>query len=485
MTFTFTHSELTLLLPEITLLTMACLILVIDAFLSDEQRDLTFQLTQGTLIGTALLVWFNVPSEPIFAMSGFFIHDAMAAMLKFFTLLVVFWAFLYSRQYLKDRQFFKGEYFVLGLFATLGMMIMISAHNLLTIYLGLELLSLSLYTMVAMHRSSQTASEAAMKYFVLGALASGLLLYGISIIYGVTGSLDLSQLAVAIKNSPVEHHTLLTFGLVFLVIGLAFKLGAVPFHVWVPDVYQGAPTTVTLFISSAPKLAAFAILMRILVEGMSSLQTDWQNMLILLSILSMGTGNLLAIAQTNLKRMLAYSTIAHVGYLLLGVLTVTETGYAASMFYVVVYALMSLGGFGMIILLSRAGFEAENITDFKGLNQRNSWYAFIMMILMLSMAGVPPMLGFWAKLSVLSQVIQTGHVWLAVIAVIFAIIGAFYYLRIIWMMYFEKAEETQPIQAEPLMQIAISANGLVILGLGIAPHILMSLCLTTFGLSSY
>ncbi len=481
MTPTFVTTDLMILSPEILIVTMSCLILAIDAYLPDQMRNLTYQLSQGTLIGTALLVLLTDPPQRLLAMNGMFVIDSMATILKFVALIIVFLAFLYSRAYLKDRQMFKGEYFVLGLFATVGMMIMISAHTLLTIYLGLELLSLSLYTMVAMHRDSPTATEAAMKYFVLGALASGMLLYGISILYGLTGTLDLTTLATIIASPDFGNHTLLIFGLVFIVVGLAFKLGAVPFHVWIPDVYQGAPTAVTLFISSAPKLAAFAILMRVLVDGLQPIAVDWQQILILLSILSMATGNLIAIAQTNLKRMLAYSTIAHVGYLMLGVLTATPAGYAASMFYVVVYSLMSLGSFGIIILLSRAGFEAENISHLKGLNERSSWYAFMMLILMLSMAGVPPLLGFWAKLSVLTQVVQADLVWLAVLAVIFAIIGAFYYLRIIWMMYFEKADDTTPICAKMDFKIALSANALVILLLGLAPHALIQMCKQALG----
>lgn len=482
MTFTFTPTDLTILLPEITLLTMACLTLAIDAYLPQTMRNLTYQLAQGTLIGTALLVFATYPQQPTFAMSNMFVSDPMGAVLKIFALLIVAVAFLYSKGYLQDRRMFKGEYFVLGLFATLGMMIMVSAHNLLTIYLGLELLSLSLYTMVAMHRDSKPATEAAMKYFVLGAIASGMLLYGMSILYGFTNTLDLTILAQQISQPQSDNHTFLLFGLVFIIVGLAFKLGAVPFHVWIPDVYQGAPTAVTLFISSAPKIAAFALLMRLLADGLQALHSDWQSILILLSILSMAMGNLVAIAQTNLKRMLAYSTIAHVGYLMLGVLTATKGGYAASMFYVLVYSLMSLGAFGMIILLSRAGFEAENISDFKGLNDRSPWYAFIMSILMLSMAGVPPMLGFWAKLSVINQLVQAELVWLAVTAVLFAIIGAFYYLRMVWMMYFEKAQDTSPLQADMDLRMAISANGLIILLLGMAPNTLMTLCLGTLGI---
>jgi NADH-quinone oxidoreductase subunit N len=536
------------LLPEIVLLTMACLILVIDAYLPKHQRYLTYQLTQGTLIGTALLIFASFPEQRVLAMNDMFISDPMGAVLKLFIVLMVFFAFIYSREYLRDRNILKGEYFVLGLFAVLGMMIMVSAHSLLTVYLGLELLSLSLYTMIAMHHKSQTASEAAMKYFVLGAIASGMLLYGMSMLYGVTGTLDLTKLAQSINQIANDHtvslaitqsiseikndniaviaigqqisenaggataaiaqilsentdntaaiaaikpiidqtmqsYTILVFGLVFIIIGIAFKLGAVPFHIWIPDVYQGAPTAVTLFIASAPKIAAFAMLMRLLVDGLQSLQVDWQNILILLSILSMATGNIIAIAQTNIKRMLAYSTIAHVGYLMLGVLTGTQEGYAASMFYVVVYALMTLGAFGMIVLLSRAGFEAEQLDDFKGLNERNAWYAALMLIVMLSMAGMPPMIGFWAKWSVLAQVIDAGFIWLAVVAVMFAIIGAFYYLRIIKLMYFDKAEDKTPIEANIDMRLALSANALIILLLGIMPQTLMAVCLGALGVS--
>jgi NADH-quinone oxidoreductase subunit N len=472
----------TLILPEIIVLTMACIILVLDAYLPKSLKDLTYQLTQGTLIATAVLIFATNPDKSELAMNGMFVNDMMSAILKIFILVIVFLAFLYSKQYLQDRKLLKGEYLVLGLCATLGMMIMVSANTLLIIYLGLELLSLSLYTMVAMNRDSQQASEAAMKYFVLGALASGMLLYGMSIIYGVTGSLDLNAIAQAISQAE-EPKTMLVFGLVFIVIGLAFKLGAVPFHVWIPDVYQGAPTAVTLFIASAPKIAAFAMLIRLLADGMQTLHSDWQNILILLSILSMAIGNIIAIAQTNIKRMLAYSTIAHVGYLLLGILTGTKEGYAASMFYVLVYTLMTVGGFGMILLLSKAGFEAEKLEDFKGLNQRNPWYAAVMLILMLSMAGIPPMVGFWAKWAVLAQVVQSGLVWLAIVAVMFAIIGVFYYLRVIKLMYFDDAEDLTPITANTDMHIAISANAIVILLLGLMPYGLISICLGALGVN--
>ncbi|MCP4697440.1 MAG: NADH-quinone oxidoreductase subunit NuoN [Gammaproteobacteria bacterium] len=470
-------TELHLLLPEIFVLSMGCIILLVDAYIKDSTRSVTYQFSQATLAGAAALTIYTAPAASTLALHGTFINDGMSVLLKSFIYLVTFVVFLYSREYLRQRNILKGEFFILGLFAVLGMQIMASAHNLLTIYLGLELLSLSLYAMIAMNRDSQQAAEAAMKYFVLGALASGMLLYGMSILYGVTGSLDLTEISQAVSTKAIEGKVL-AFALVFIVVGLAFKFGAVPFHMWVPDVYQGSPTAATVFISTAPKLAAFAMLMRLLVDGMGSLSAHWQDMLILLAVLSMAIGNIVAVAQTNIKRMLAYSTISHVGFLVLGVLTVTQDGYAASMFYTIVYALMSLGGFGVILLLSRAGFEADKIEDFKGLNERSPWYAFIMLILMLSMAGVPPLLGFWAKLAVLKLVVAQGMVWLAVTAVFFSVIGAFYYLRIVWFMYFDKAaDDTPPVSANIDMRLALSANGLIILALGLFPQTLMQACL--------
>jgi len=466
--------------PEIFVLAMACLALVVDVFIPERYRLLTYQLSLATLVGAGGLAILLYPDTPVVSFSGTFVNDAMATVLKVVIFLVTFFVFFYSKQYLRDRNLFKGEYYVLGLFAVLGMMVLVSAHSLLTIYLGLELLSLSLYAMVAMNRDSRDASEAAMKYFVLGALASGMLLYGISMIYGATGTLDLAEIAQAVAQQEARD-TILVFGLVFVIVGLAFKLGAVPFHMWLPDVYQGAPTSVTLFISTAPKLAAFAMAMRLLVEGLPSLQGDWQQMLIILSVLSMGVGNLIAIAQTNLKRMLAYSTIAHVGFLLLGILSGTQAGYAAAMFYTIVYALMSMGGFGMIILLSRAGFEADRLEDFKGLNERSPWFALMMMIFMFSMAGVPPFLGFWAKWSVLREVVAADMVWLAVVAILFSVVGAFYYLRIVRLMYFEKPEESTPMAAQKDMQVMVSANGLAILGLGLYPSGLMAICVAALG----
>jgi NADH-quinone oxidoreductase subunit N len=425
-----------------------------------------------------LIILANQSSERIIAFNGTFVSDTLAVVLKVFVLAIVAVIFVYSRDYLKDRQIFKGEFYVLGLFGALGMMIMISAHHFLTLYLGLELLSLSLYAMVAFNRDNSNAAEAAMKYFVLGAIASGMLLYGMSMIYGMTGSLNIAEVATVISNK--EMGTVFVFGLVFVVIGLSFKLGAVPFHMWIPDVYHGASTTVTSYIASAPKIAGFALMIRLLVEGMGSLHADWQGMLIILSVLSMALGNIIAIAQTNLKRMLAYSTISHVGFILLGILAGTNDGYSASMFYTLTYALMSLGAFGMIILLARSGFEADNLDDFKGLNQRSPWFAFMMLIMMFSMAGVPPTVGFWAKLTVIKAVIDIDMLWIALVAVFFSIIGVYYYLRVIKLMYFDKAEDHSPIVKTRDMQVALSANGLVILVLGIYPAALMSVCVSVF-----
>lgn len=468
-------------LPEIFILSMACIILVVDLFLSEKSRGATYMLSQATLIIAVLITVATFSATSVLTFSDTFVRDGIADVLKIAVYIATFMVFLYAKDYLKDRGLFKGEFYTLGLFAVLGMMILISAHNFLTIYLGLELLSLSLYAMVAMHRNSAQASEAAMKYFVLGAIASGMLLYGMSMIYGITGSLDLAVISANAAN--VSDNIVLVFGIVFLMIGVAFKLGAVPFHMWVPDVYQGAPTAVTIFIGSAPKLAAFAMLMRLLMDGLGTVSAQWQDILILLVLLSLAVGNIVAIAQVNIKRMLAYSTISHIGFLMLGIVAGTEEGVAASMFYAITYTLMSLGGFAMIILLSRKGFEAEKLSDFKGLNQRSPWYAFLMLILMFSMAGVPPFLGFWAKLSVLSAVISVDLIWLAVASVIFSIIGAFYYLRVIKIMYFDKAESSESIHCSKDMSLLISVNALAVLLIGLFPGGLLSLCLSVVSAS--
>lgn len=464
-------------LPEITLLGLTCLILVVDLFIEQQNRVITYLLSQTSLLVVFILTLMSFSSESQLAFSNTFVRDAMSDVLKLGVYIAVFIVFLYAKDYLRQRDMFKGEFYVLGLFGVLGMMILISAHNMLTVYLGLELLSLALYAMVAMQRDSEAASESAMKYFVLGAIASGMLLYGMSMIYGVTGSLDLAEISQ--RAGAASNQLLLIFGMVFLIVGVAFKLGAVPFHMWVPDVYHGAPTSVTLYIASAPKIAAFAMLMRLLVGGLLALQSHWQEILIILSIASMGIGNIVAIAQGNIKRMLAYSAISHIGFLMLGVLTGQQSGFAASMFYALAYALMTLGGFGMIILLSRKGFEADRLDDYKGLNERSPWAAFMMLIFMFSMAGVPPFLGFWAKLSVLKEVVATDNlIWLAIVAVIFSIIGAFYYLRIIKLMYFDKPEDTETISADIDLKVALSANSLLVLGLGLMPGGLMALCIS-------
>ena len=465
--------------PEIFLLTMACVVLVVDAFISDDKRDFSYVLSQMALLGTFVLVMMVPVDGREIAFNGMFVQDAMSIVLKLCIIALSAVTFVYSRDYLKDRNIFKGEYYVLGLFAVLGMMLMVSANNLLMIYLGLELLSLCLYAMVAFNRDNGNAAEAAMKYFVLGAIASGMLLYGMSILYGLSGSLMLSDIAVAITEAG-DSRIGMVFALVFILVALAFKLGAVPFHMWVPDVYQGSPTAVTVFIGTAPKLAGFAMIIRLLVEAMGELQTDWQQMLMILSVLSMATGNIIALAQTNIKRMLAYSTISHVGFILLGILVGTNEAYAAAMFYTISYAVMSLGAFGIIMLLARKGFEAENLDDFKGLNQRSPWFAFLMMILMLSMAGVPPTVGFWAKLAVLNMVVQMDMIWLALIAVFFSIIGVFYYLRVIKVMYFDDVVDDQPLTCGRDMQITLSSNALLVLALGLYPAGLMSLCLSVF-----
>jgi NADH-quinone oxidoreductase subunit N len=467
------------LATELFVLSMACTILVVEAFFGQQFRQLSYVLSQLTLLFAAVISWNMLDMDTVVVLGGTFVHDPMAALLKTAIFLVVIGAFVYARSYQASKGPLRGEYYVLGLFAVLGMMVMISAHSLLTIYLGLELLSLSLYAMVAFDRNSSPASEAAMKYFVLGALASGMLLYGMSMLYGATGSLDIAEIASAIAVME-GRSMILIFALCFIVVGLAFKFGAVPFHMWIPDVYHGAPTAVTLFIGSAPKIAAFAMAMRLLVESMGSLTLDWQGMLAILAVLSLVLGNVVAIAQTNLKRMLAYSTISHVGFLLLGILAGTAEGFSASMFYAITYALMAIGGFGMIILLSRKGYEADRLDDLKGLNQRSPWFAFMMLILMLSMAGVPPTVGFYAKLSVLQAVIHVDMLWLALVAVFFSVIGAFYYIRVIKLMYFDEPESEQPLVINTDLQIAMSVNGLAVLLLGLFPGGLLALCLNVF-----
>jgi NADH-quinone oxidoreductase subunit N len=460
---------------EFFLLVMVSVILIADLFIVNQAKTMTYLLVQASLLGCSLITVFTHQAGIAHLFNHMFVDDMMSDVLKLLTYLSVSMMLVYSRSYLLARGLFTGEFMALALFATLGMMVMISASNFLSLYLGLELLALSLYAMVALQRDSATATEAAMKYFILGAMASGFLLYGMSMVYGATGSLDINRISQVIQHGA-PNQTLLVFGLVFIVSGLAFKLGAVPFHMWVPDVYHGAPTAMTMFIGTAPKLAAFAFVMRILVESMQPLMIHWSGMLMILAVMSMAVGNITAIAQTNLKRMFAYSTIAHMGFLLVGVMSGTIEGYGSAMFYAVVYVLMSLGGFGMIMLMSREGFEADNINDFKGLNQRSPWLAFMMLLLMFSMAGVPPTVGFYAKFSVLNAALQAGHIQLVIMAVLFSLIGAFYYLRIVKLIYFDAPESHEKIYIQPDSSLLISINGLAVLALGILPGTLMSIC---------
>jgi len=460
---------------EIFLLIMACAILIFDLFVTHPEKTATYMLVQITLLGLTLITAMTRDQEVVYLFNNMFVDDLLSDILKLMSYISVFMILIYSRSYLLARGLFTGEFMVLTLFSLLGMMVMISASHFLSMYIGLELMSLSLYAMVALLRDSAVATEAAMKYFILGALASGLLLYGMSMLYGATGTLDVAAVSAAIQ-SEVGNPKLLNFGLVFVVAGLAFKLGAVPFHMWVPDVYQGAPTSVVMLIGSVPKLAAFAFVMRLLVDGLQPLMVHWSGMLIILAVLSMAVGNISAISQTNFKRMLAYSSIAHMGFFLLGVLSGGFDGYGAAMFYIVVYALMSLGAFGMITLLSREGFEADTLEAFKGLNKRSPWLAFLMLLLMFSMAGVPPTAGFYAKFSVLESVINTGHVELAVIAVLFSLVGAYYYLRIVKLMYFDEPVSHEPIDLQMDSSMLITANGLGVLALGIMPNGLMHMC---------
>ncbi len=482
MTSDFIQPDLLPALPEAVMLAMACLVLVVDLFLSQAKRGFTLLLSVATLVLVIAAVVAVAPTTSLVTFGGSFVLDQLAVVLKIAVCGIGILVFVYSRDYLIDHDIYRGEYYVLGLFATLGMMVMISAQSFLLVYLGLELLSLSLYAMVAFNRNSLIASESAMKYFVLGAMASGLLLYGISIFYGVTGTLDLNEVADSVALQLEQNPVALGFALTFIVVGLAFKLGAVPFHMWLPDIYQGAPTSVTLFIGTAPKIAGFAMAIRLLVDGLGDLQLDWSMMLVALAIASLALGNVIAIAQTNFKRMLAYSTISHVGFILLGLLAGTPGGYAAGMFYTITYAITAAVAFGVLLMLNRKGFEAENISDLSGLNDSNPWYAALLALAMFSMAGVPPLVGFYAKLVVLQAVIRVDMVWLAVVAVLFSVIGLFYYLRIVKVMYFDAplAEQTTTIKEALDVRVLLGANSLSLIVLGMFPSTLMAYCILAF-----
>jgi NADH-quinone oxidoreductase subunit N len=472
---TFSLATIAPAMPEMVLLVLVSIILIADLFFKDEERNLTYWLTIVALLGTAVLTLTTLGRPVTVTFKGMFVSDLLSQLLKVATLLTVAATLVLSRTYLEIRGLLTGEFLCLALFGTLGMMVMISAHHFITLFLGLELMALSQYAMVALQRDSVRATEAAMKYFVLGALSSGLLLYGMSMIYGGTGTLELTRVAFSIEHGNARN-TLALFGVVFVVAGIAFKLGAAPFHMWIPDVYTGAATPATLIIGAAPKLAAFAFIMRLLAYGLQGMTVEWQQMLVILAVASMAVGNIIAIAQANLKRMLAYSTIAHMGYLLLGILAGTDTGYTASLFYVIAYAIMTLGSFGMILMLSRAGFEAESIDDFKGLNQKSRWYAFMMMILMFSLAGLPPTVGFFAKLFVLQAALDAGYTWLVVLAVLLSVVGAFYYLRIVKAMYMDPPAGEISIDPRADTRWMLSAAALATLVLGIFPARLMEIC---------
>ncbi len=478
-----THNLLPVL-PEIVVLVGACIVLLVDAWMDDERRHVGYWLSQLTLLVAACVTIRTSDKDTLHVFHNMVVDDLAADVLRFFSFLAVSLVLFYSRSYLAARGLFRGETFVLILFSLLGMQLLITANSFLTLYLGLELMSLCLYALVAMQRDQVAPAEAAMKYFVLGALASGFLLYGMSMIYGATGTLEIDKVAQQVLGGS-ENKTLLLFGLVFVVSAIAFKLGAVPYHMWVPDVYQGAPTAMTLFIGTAPEFAAFAMMLRLLAGALAGAEVSWQGMLIVLCVLSVSIGHIVAIAQTNIKRMLAYSTIANMGYVLMGFLAGDVNGYSAAMFYMVSYVLTSLASFGMILLLSRQGFEAEELDDLKGLNARSPWWAFVMLLVMFSLAGIPPTIGFYAKLLVLQAAVKAGFVWLAVVGVIAALIGAFYYLRVVKLMYFDEPVDRSPIEARGDQRFLLSANGIALLFFGILPQPLMGLCAVALVQSQY
>ncbi|MDB2544412.1 NADH-quinone oxidoreductase subunit NuoN [Woeseiaceae bacterium] len=462
---------------EIFLVIMICAVLIVDLFVEGEERKVTFWLSLASLLGTALLVLNNTPESREFIFDGSYVNDPLAGLLKIASIIMVGIGFIYSRKYLIKNNLMKGEFFLLSLFGLLGMLIMISANSLLIMYLGLETLSLSLYALVAFDRNSSIAAESAMKYFILGAIASGSLLYGISWIYGVTGSLEFNEIALSISQDSSLNSLPLWFGMAFVVVGIAFKFGAVPFHMWLPDVYQGARTPVTLFIATAPKLAAFALIYRILVDGLGGVQDAWQGTIMIVSLLSLILGNVVAIAQTNIKRMLGYSAIGHVGFIFAGIFTGTQIGYSAALFYSLTYIIMAAGAFGVLIALSDEE-QGDQLEDLKGLSQRNPWLAGIMLFIMLGMAGIPPWVGFFAKLDIINAVVDAGFAGFAVVMVLTSVIGAFYYLRVIWFMYFEKAQESKAIVVSRDIGAVLSLNGLLVLALGLFPGALMQLCIS-------
>jgi len=463
-------------IPEIALLILASIVLIGDTVWSKRCQNATYYATQLSLIVVGWLIVDSFTAQQVVTFDGSFVRDAMADVLKIFTVLVALGVFLFSKTSMAEKKYGSGEFYVLGLFAILGMFVMISSYNLITLYLGLEIMSLSLYAIIALHRNSGVAVEAASKYFVLGALATGMLLYGFSMIYGATGEINFDKIAAVIATGNADH-TVLAFGVVFVVIGLIFKMGGAPFHMWVPDVYHGAPTAVTMLLGTIPKIAAFAMVYRLMVEAMPGLLVDWQQLLIIVSVLSLIVGSIVAIAQDNLKRMLAYSGIGHVGFILLGFIAGTFDGYAAAMYYVLVYAITGLVGFGMMIVLGKGSQEFDRIDDFKGLNARNPWLALMMLFAMFSMAGVPPFIGFFAKLLVVEEVVKAGFVWLAIIAVVTAVISAFYYLRLVKVMYFDVPEDSTPIKGvNKATTWAVSFVAIALLIFGLFPSAFINLC---------
>ena len=481
--------DLIALLPELVLSTVACLLLL-TAFMNEPQAndnnifyaprgtELAYKATLVTLLGLSFAFGLQAVDQPVHAFNGLFMVDALSSLLKSVACLAVLVSLVYSKQYLIDRGLFRVDFIVLSVLALLGQCVMISGSNLMTLYLGLELLALPTYALVAMQRDSSVSTEAAMKYFILGALASGFLLYGMSMLYGATGSLDLDEIVKAVGDARINR-LVLAFAVVFIVSGLAFKLGVAPFHMWVPDVYQGAPTAMTLMIAGAPKLAAFGLLFRLLVGALLPLTQDWQPMIMIMAVLSLVVGNLTAIAQTNVKRMLAYSTISHMGFMILGMLSIFDgNAYSGALFYAVTYVLTTLGSFGLLMILSRQGYECETLDDLKGLNRRHPWLAFMGLVLMFSLAGIPPTVGFAAKLSILETLIDSGHLYLAIIAVMASLVGAFYYLRVVKFMYFDEPIQTAPIEGGGIAKAVFTLNGLFVLLCGIYPATLMALCLT-------
>jgi len=473
-------NDIMIMLPEFYLVAAACLLLLLDAWMSPKQRNILHWVSILVVLVGIYLVVAGQPDVAVTAFGGMFVRDTAAEILKVFALLCTGLIFVFSRPYMRDRNLFQGEFYTLMIFATIGAMLLVSAGNLVMVYLGLELMTLCSYGLVALNRDSRLSSEAAIKYFVLGALSSGMLLYGMSMVYGATGTLALAQLHGAVVHAGMSN--LMVFGLIFMIVGISFKLGVAPFHMWIPDVYQGAPTSVTTFVASTSKIAAFGMAYRLLESGMGGMAGQWQMMLAVLAVVSLAIGNLVAIVQTNLKRLLAYSTISHMGYLLLGLVNAGPEGYASAMFYAISYALMSTAAFGVILALARAGFECEEIDDFKGLNQRSPWMAFLMMLAMFSLAGVPPMFGFFAKLLVLQAAIHAGMLWLALVGAVFAIIGLYYYLRVVKVMYFDKPAEGLEVrpQTDGFLRTVLSLNALVLLALGLYWGPLLGWCRAAF-----